>query len=143
MTRFPQSAKTTRRIGEFLTNPGSKPESRLGNLLQRAAYLIKLESLLSSLADPDLVPHFQVAAARKNRLILISPTAAWATRLRMQAPQIISSLHTAGVTEIEHIDIRVAPLVLQATESRSKRPLSAAAKQALENMAHLKDSNED
>ena len=143
MTRFPQSAKTTRRIGEFLTNPGSKPESRLGNLLQRAAYLIKLESLLSSLADPDLVPHFQVAAARKNRLILISPTAAWATRLRMQAPQIISSLHTAGVTEIEHIDIRVAPLVEQRKSSRKRRALSAAAQQALDFMAQLEDDGEE
>jgi hypothetical protein len=143
MTRFPQSAKTTRRVGEFLTNTGSDTGSRLGNLMQRAAYLMQLESLLSSLVEPDLAAHFQVAAARKNRLILISPTASWATRLRMQAPQIISSLHAAGVTKIEHIDIRVAPLVRQSTESRSNRPLSDAAKTALDHMAQLTSSDED
>ena len=62
MTRFPQSAKTTRRVGEFLSNPDSG--SRLGNLLQRAAYLMQLESLLKGLVDPDLAAQFQVAAAR-------------------------------------------------------------------------------
>ena len=143
MTRFPQSANTTRRVGEFLTNTGSDTDSRLGNLMQRAAYLMQLESLLSSLVEPDLSVQFQVAAARKNRLILISPTASWATRLRMQAPQIISSLHAAGVTKIEHIDIRVAPLVKQSTETRSGRPLSDAAKTALENMAELTASDKD
>ena len=143
MTRFPQSANTTRRVGEFLTNTGSDTDSRLGNLMQRAAYLMQLESLLSSLVEPDLSVQFQVAAARKNRLILISPTASWATRLRMQAPQIISSLHAAGVTKIEHIDIRVAPLVKQSTETRSSRPLSDAAKTALENMAELTASDKD
>jgi len=143
MTRFPQSTKPPRRVGEFLSNPGSNPGSRLGNLLERAAYLIQLESLLSGLVDPGLAAQFQVAAARKNRLILISPTASWATRLRMQAPQIISSLHAAGITEIEHIDIRVAPLVRQTVESRSSRPLSSAAKQALEHMALLGDSDKE
>ena len=140
MTRFPQSAKTTRRVGEFLSNPDSG--SRLGNLLQRAAYLIQLESLLKGLVDPDLAAQFQVAAARKNRLILISPTASWATRLRMQAPQMINALHTAGVTEIEHIDIRVAPLVHQSVENRSGKPLSKAAKTALDHMAQFRDSKE-
>ena len=143
MTRFPQSANTTRRVGEFLTNTGSDTDSRLGNLMQRAAFLMQLESLLSSLVEPDLSVQFQVAAARKNRLILISPTASWATRLRMQAPQIISSLHAAGVTKIEHIDIRVAPLARQSTELRSSRPLSDAAKTALENMADLTASDKD
>ena len=75
MTRFPQYTKTTRRVGEIFTNPGSKPDSRLSNLLQRAAYLMQLESLLSGLVEPDLAAQFQVSAARRNRLILISPTA--------------------------------------------------------------------
>jgi len=142
MTRFPQSAKTTRRIGEFLSNPDSKSGSRLGDLMHRAAYLIQLESLLSGLVDPELAAHFQLAAARKNRLILISPTASWATRLRMQAPQIISALHAAGVTKFEHIDIRVAPLVRQTVETRSRKPLSNAARTALSHMAQLKDREE-
>ncbi len=134
MTRLPQSGKTTQRVGEVLDDP----DSSLSNLLERASYLMQLETLLTGLLDPDLAAQFQVAAARKNRLILISPSASWATRLRMQAPRLISSLHAAGLRHIEYIDIRVAPLVKLSTSTRSKRPLSAAAKQALGHMARFR-----
>ncbi len=139
MSRLPQSGKTTQRVAEVLNDP----DSNLSNLLERAAYLKQLETLLTGLLDPGLAAQFQVAAARKNRLILISPSASWATSLRMQAPRLISSLHAAGVRQIEHIDIRVAPLVNLSAETRSKRPLSAAAKQALGHMAHLRDKPEE
>ena len=139
MSRLPQSGKTTQCIGEVLNDP----DSSLSNLLERASYLMQLETLLTGLLDPGLAAQFQVAAARKNRLILISPSASWATRLRMQAPRLISSLHAAGVRQIEYIDIRVAPLPNPPAEKRSKRPLSAAAKQALGHMAHLRDKTSD
>ncbi len=139
MTRLSQSGKTTQRVSEVLNDP----DSSLSNLLERASYLMQLETLLTGLLDSDLAAQFQVAAARKNRLILISPSASWATRLRMQAPRLISSLHAAGVRQIEHIDIRVAPLVRQPVGTRSKKPLSAAAKQALGHMAHLREETSD
>jgi hypothetical protein len=139
MSRLPQSGKTTQRVAEVLNDP----DSSLSNLLERASYLMQLETLLTGLLDSDLAAQFQVAAARKNRLILISPNASWATRLRMQAPRLISSLHAAGVRQIEYIDIRVAPLANLPAEKRSKRPLSAAAKQALGHMAHLRDETSD
>ena len=135
MTRLPQSVNTTQRVCEILDDP----DSSLGKLLERASYLMQLETLLTDLLDSDLAAQFQVAAVRKNRLILISPSASWATRLRMQAPRLISSLHAAGIRQIEHIDIRVAPLARQLLGTRSKKPLSAAAKQALGHMAHLRD----
>jgi hypothetical protein len=139
MTRLPQSGKTTQRVAEVLDDP----DSSLSNLLERAGYLMQLETLLTGLLDSDLAAQFQVAAARKNRLILISPSASWATRLRMQAPRLISSLHATGLQHIEYIDIRVAPLVNLSTGTRSKRPLSAAAKQALGHMAQLRDKTSD
>lgn len=139
MTRLPQSGKTTQRVAEVLNDP----DSSLSNLLKRASYLMQLETLLTGLLDPDLAAQFQVAAARKNRLILISPSASWATRLRMQAPRLISSLHAAGVRHVEYIDIRVAPLVRQPVGSRPERPLSAAAKQALGHMAHFISKTEE
>ena len=139
MSRLPQSGKTMRAVAEVLNDP----DSSLSNLLDRASYLMQLEALLTGLLDSDLAAQFQVAAARKNRLILISPNASWATRLRMQAPRLISSLHAAGARQIEHIDIRVAPLARQAVGTRSKKPLSAAAKQALGHMAHLRDETSD
>jgi hypothetical protein len=121
----------------------SKPNTKLESLLQHAGFLMQLETMIRGLLDPDIAVQFQVAAARKNRLILISPTAVWATRIRMHAPQLINSLHAAGITSIEHIDIRVAPLVRQERQSRSRRPLSAAAKQAFDHMACLKDDDNE
>jgi hypothetical protein len=139
MTCLPQSGKKTQGVSEIL----NEPDFSLSNLLERARYLMQLETLLTGLLDSDLAAQFQVAAARKNRLILISPSASWATRLRMQAPRLISSLHAAGARQIEHIDIRVAPLVSLSAGKRSKRPLSAAAKQALGHMAHLRGETSD
>ena len=139
MTRLPQSGKTTQRVAEVLNNP----DSSLSNLLERASYLMQLEKLLTGQLDSNLAAKFQVAAARKNRLILISPSASWATRLRMEAPHLIKSLHAAGARQIEHIDIRVAPLAPQPVETRLKKPLSAAAKQALGHMAHLRGETSD
>jgi len=121
-------------IREVLGNP----ETGLNDLLQYASELERLENLLRGLVDADLANHFQVAAVRKNRLVLVTPTASWATRYRMHAPQIVRSLHNAGVTSIEHIDIRVAPLVEQQQKNRTPRALSPAAKQALECMSQLK-----
>ena len=139
MSRYPQSKKSTFQIREVLTDP----ESNLGNLLKTAAVLKRVQSRLTRLIEPDLATHFQVAAVRKNRLILVTPTAALATRLRMQAPQLIRSLQKSNLAFIEHIDIRVAPLVEQKEQPRKKRPLSPAARQALDYMAELNDDDEN
>ena len=124
-------------VREVLKNP----ESSLNQLLQRASQMEQLENLLQGLVDPDLSTRFQVAAVRKNRLILITPTASWATRLRMQAPRIVHALNGAGHTGIEHIDIRVAPLVEPEKVQRKRRPLSTAARQALDFMSQLKSDD--
>jgi len=139
MARVPQSGKKVFRISEVITDHGTS----LGILLQRANLLMKLQSLLTGAMNPDFAQHFQVADVRKNRLILISPSASWATRLKMQAPQLLESLHRAGHPEIEHIDIRVAPLTEQRAASRKKRELSPAARQALDIMAKIEADTED
>ena len=137
MARFPQSNKTTQSVDVLI----KKSKSRLGNLLEHAADLQKIETLLASFLSPELAAHFQVAATRKNRLILVAPGASWATRLRMESPRLLNALHKQGAGHIEYIDIRVAPLARQSVSTRSKRPLSSAAKQALGQMAQkLEDS---
>ena len=138
MARNPQTGKKTFRVSEVITDHGTS----LGILLQRASMLMQIEHLLAGFLEPGLAAHFQVATIRENRLILISPSASWATTLKMQAPQLIKSLHRAGYTEIEHIDIRVAPLVEQRESPRKRRTLSPAAQQALDLMAQLEDDEE-
>jgi hypothetical protein len=139
MSRIPQSVKTAHSVGHVLSNS----DASLGKLLRHARHLARLEDLLRTLIEPELADRFQVAAARENRLLLITPTAAWATRIRMMAPQLIESLRSSGAQGIEFIDIRVAPLSLEPVVSRIRRPLTPAAAQALEHMAQLGSWDKD
>jgi len=133
MARHPQSARTALRPSEVLSDQGSS----LGSLLQRAQSLLRLQRLLAGSVDPSLANRFQVANIQRHRLILLAPTAAWATRLRMQTPQLLESARQAGYAELREVEIRVSPLVEPPAVQRSQRPLSAAAEQALEAMARL------
>ena len=139
MTRVPRSGKKAVRISEVITDHGAS----LGNLLQRANLLMQVERLVAGFLEADLASQFQVAAIRENRLILISPNAARATQLKLRAPQLIKSLNGAGHSEIEHIDIRVAPLTEQHAVLKKKKDLSPAARQALDIMAGIEADTGD
>ena len=139
MARNPQSGKKIHRVSEVITDHGTS----LGKLLQRANLLIKVEHIISDYLESSMAERFQVGTIRENRLILISPSASWATKLRMEAPGILRSLHSSGYTQIEHVDIRVAPLVEQRETPRKRRTLSPAAQQALKQMARLEADSED
>jgi hypothetical protein len=135
MTRFSQSEKKTVRVADVLSNHSSS----LGGLLKRASLLMQLEHLLAGFLDPAMSAHFRVANYHEKRLLLIAPTAAWATSLRMQAPELLAELQRVGFADIERIDVRVAPVVDLPVTSRTRRSLSPAAQQAFEQMARLKD----
>jgi len=139
MARNPQSGKKVFRVSEVITDHGAT----LGKLLQRANLLMKVEHLIADSLEPGMADHFQVGTIRENRLILISPSASRATMLRMETPRIIKSLQISGYTQIEHIDIRVAPLVETRETHRKRRSLSPAAQQALEQIALLETDSED
>lgn len=109
----------------------------LGALCRHANELARLDSLLAGCVDSDTASQFQVANLRGDRLVLLTPTAAWATRLRMQAPQMLLLLRRSGFTNLQHVDIRVAPLQRPIAENRSRRLLSPAAQQALAALRRL------
>jgi hypothetical protein len=139
MTRFSQSGKKTRRVADVITDHGTS----LGKLLKRGSFLMQLQHLLSNDLDPGLAAHFQVATVETDRLVLITPSASWATLLRMHASSLLETLHRAGYTEIQSIHVRVAPLVEPPVETRKKRPLSPAARQALDALSHLGEDDEE
>ena len=139
MARHPQSDRSAAQLSEIL----SDRRSSLGTVLNRAQVLLQLQQLLASSVEPSLASQFQVANVRQNRLILLAPSAAWATRLRMDSAGLLETLHQAGFTEIQKIDVRVAPLVKQKATLRAEKPLSAAARQALALMAQLGTKGED
>ena len=121
--------------------PGSKAKSvqslmqnrnpGLGQLLAHARILNRLDQILTSILDPDLSPHCQVAEFRNHCLILVCSNATFATRLRMISQQLLDSFREEGKFGIERIDIRIAPVNRPQPKVRKQRNLSSAAIQAL------------
>jgi hypothetical protein len=139
MTRHYKSGKGSTRVADVLADKGFS----LGRLMKQGSFLMQLHHVLSGFLDPSLAAHFQVAAVRDGKLVLIAPSASWATRLRMQAPSLLGSLHGAGFTELESIQVRVAPLAEPPVKERRKRELSPAAKQALDAMSRLEPDSKN
>lgn len=133
MVNPPRSRFTPKAVDDVL----SDPKHALGALFRHARGLARLEEHLARYTGPDTAQYFQVANVRENRMILLTPTAAWATRLRMMAPQLIAFLNRSGFEAIRHIDIRVAPLARESVEPRRTRAQSPAARQAMEQMRKL------
>lgn len=115
----------------------------LSSLLSHARVLARVESVLGGHTSPELAGQFQVAAMRQDRLVLLTPTASWATRLRMQAGEMLNFLQSSGYEYLRHIDIRVAPLSRKPVEIPVRKPLSPAAEFALGLMTQLSGKDDD
>jgi hypothetical protein len=139
MARHSHSGKKSKRVADVL----SDHRSTLGKLLKRGSLLMQLQHLLSGVLDPSLAKRFQVANVRDGKLVLVTPAAAWATLLRMQSHELVGALREAGYRDIESIEVRIAPLVEQPKSKRQKRPLSPAARRALEIMARVGPDKEE
>jgi len=139
MARHPQSDQEAVRTSEVL--PG--PSSSLGKTLQHVRLLQRVQRILSVSLEPSLRDQFQVANIRQNRLILLAPSSAWATRLRMESANLIHAMREAGFAELCSVEVRVAPRVEQPASVRTGKSLSLAAEQALGSMARLGAESED
>ena len=104
---------------------------RLGQLLAHARVLNRLDHTLTSILDPALSPHCQVAEYRNHCLILVCSNATFATRIRMISQQLLESFREEGEPGMERIEIRIAPVNRPEPEVRKQRTLSSAAIQAL------------
>ena len=97
-----------RPLGDILAQPASG--GGLGKLLARAEQLARLDALLAELLEPGLAPHVRVANVRDGCLVLVTPVAPIATRLRMLAPTLLEQFRERGVTVFSRIETTVAPL---------------------------------
>ena len=132
-SRSPQSPGTPSRVRELITDPAN----RLGALYDHARLLARLDSLLSGFFDPALAGQCKVANLREDRLILISPSASCATRIRLQSNAILDFLLESGFPQLREIEIRIAPLQQEKTESKTRRLASPAAQEAEALVARL------
>lgn len=92
-------------VNELLT---SKARG-LGDLLNRARHLEAMDRTLASELDPRHAPHVRVANVRDRALILATPVAPIATRLRMEAPRLLQILQKSFPGEFDRLEIKVTP----------------------------------
>jgi hypothetical protein len=91
------------------------------------------DGLLAQVRDllaPAARPHCIQATVTNGALTVTMDAAAWATRLRYQAPELARSLAHTGVTEVK---LRARPQALDTRRQTPQRldPLTAAARQHL------------
>jgi hypothetical protein len=115
----------SRRVGDLMTSA----ESGLGGLLAVARRLDGVDRQLQALLDPGMAGQVRAAALRDGELLLVTPSATLATRLRLDAEHLVRALQAAGERSVTTLAVRVAPLPTVHTEPRKPRPLSPAARE--------------
>ncbi len=97
--------KRAREVSEVVSGA---PRS-LTDLLARARRLDEMDQLLAKELDERFAPHVRVANVRDGALILATPVAPIATRLKMEAPRLLQTLQRAFPAEFNRIEILVTP----------------------------------
>ena len=132
MHRPPQSGKKfPQRVDEVI----NRRDTPFGSLLKHAAELNRLDRQLCGLLDPQLAPFCQVAELRDDCLILVSPTATQATRLRLLSDEIAQKLNQVNGTCIHRVLVRIAPIRRTNRPQKQKKGLPPAAILALQRFA--------
>ncbi len=117
-----------RQVGDLI----KAGKSGFAGTLARAKKLQSLEARLHNCLQPDLANRVRVANLKQESLILVTPSAAIAARLRLEAPELARAMRAAGAVGISEIEVRVAPLPDQGARPVGRRPLSTAARRALQ-----------
>lgn len=107
MTRNSRSNRSALSVRQLMADS----EGGFGRVLQRARSLEQLSRQVSGLLDPDMARHCQLANVRDGRMIFACSSPGCATRLRMQAPDLLEQLHAAGMEDIDAIEVKMAPRV--------------------------------
>lgn len=80
-------------------------------LLEHAHHLQRLTTNINACLDPETASHTQVAAEHAQSLVLLADSAAWATRLRYQCPQLLRCLaRYSHLKHLQRIEVKVAPI---------------------------------
>lgn len=77
-----------RNLTELLANP------LFQSILKKTQYINQLDTILHTVLPSDLKKYCRVADIKSTCLILQVDNGAWATRLRYEAPQLLSALKT-------------------------------------------------
>ncbi len=81
----------------------------LARLLGRARYLDRMDRVLAAELDPRHAPHVRVANLRQGILVLATPVAPIAQRIRMETPRLLSAMQAACPGEIQSLEVKITP----------------------------------
>ena len=123
-----QKALTAERIA-------AQAGGQLFDLLQQARHYQKLDRQLKSELDPQMAEHCQVACITGGRLLVLTPTPVWRTRLMLLSSKLLSRLRNKGYPGLAGIDIRISPLFPREDFEKKPGSLSSAARTSLSRFA--------
>lgn len=81
----------------------------LARLLGRARHLDRMDRVMAETLDPRHAPHVRVANLRQGVLILATPVAPIAQRIRMETPRLLSAMQAAFPGEIQSLEVKITP----------------------------------
>ncbi len=130
--------------------PGLRPldaitpeaDARLAGLLLQARQYQQLNRRLHDFVGPSLAPWCRIACLRAGELVILTPTPAWASRLRLMSNEILSRFRKTGHSDIRSLRVRIAPLQGAETASPRRRELTPSAKLSLKRFAEAVDDPE-
>lgn len=123
---------STRSIDELIAGDSGDLLSRL---LLQGHRLMALEQRLHGVLDPELAREVRVAGLDRGCLVLVTPRAGIAMRLRLEAAELGRAMRDAGVPGVREVRVRVAPLPEATARKRTSTALPGAAVEALERFA--------
>ena len=103
MTPKYRSGEPPRTVSQVMADS----DTGFARILQRAQALERLNAKVVRLLDDDLARHCQVANLRDGMLIFACTSPGCATRLRMQAPQLLEQLRAAGIRDVDEIAVKM------------------------------------
>lgn len=119
-------------IGQILERLGNSEQQRLA---RRSQAIGRLEQVLDPLLPAELIGRVRVGNFRDGLLILYVESAAYASILRFQVPQIKRCLLQDGRIRPERIQVRVLPGRAHLDKPTRQASMSAASAAALEGTA--------
>lgn len=128
----PDSRRTKARTTEQIA---AQEGGALLGLLQQARLYQKLDRQLKAELDAPMAGHCQVACVRGGRLLVLTPTPVWRTRLMLLSSGLLSRLRNSGHPGLIGIDVKVSPLLPRDEPRKEPRTLSPAAKTSLSRFA--------
>lgn len=81
----------------------------LSGLLARARRLQRMDQALEAELDPRIAPHVRVANVRDGALVLATPVAPIAQRLKMEAPRLLAAMQRGFPGAFERLEVMVTP----------------------------------